>query len=73
MKPTDVIKQLVGEHEGWDEIDNMIFHFYSCSKFNGKNVTINFPNGTLEVYSDDETTVEQSFSIKAELVAQSPE
>lgn len=64
--PEDVIKQLVGEVEEFDEMDVLCYSLGGCSKFEGKDIGINFEKGILQVYSG-EGVLERTFAIKATL------
>lgn len=66
MISEDVIKQLVGETTGWDEVDTMSFQLEGCSKFDGATAVVSFESGIVEVY-DEAGAVEKQFAIKATL------
>ena len=68
---TDVIKQLIGEHAGWDQHDVLAFSFDRPSKFPNCEVAfIDFEKGrcTLQSFDEDgELKEEKYFAIKATL------
>jgi hypothetical protein len=63
----DVIKQLVGDGEGWDQSDTFDFVIYKSSKFNGADVNVCLEQGIVEVLND-EGQVTDTFFIKCELI-----
>lgn len=69
--PTDIIEQLIGTSEGWDQHDVMAFSFDKPSKFpNAQVAFIDFGDGrcTIQNFSENgELVKEEHFAIKVTL------
>jgi len=63
----DIIKQLVGPHEDWDNPEILVYQFTHCARFNDATVVVDFNKGTLYIV-DDEGLVTETYFIKAELI-----
>lgn len=61
----DVIKQLIGETNDWDQVDTFLFVFYNPSKFSNKNVNVDLVKGIVEVWGEEK--LEHTFNIIATL------
>lgn len=74
MKPQDVIKQLIGECDSWDQLDTLAFTFNEPSKFPTADCAfVDLEKGTLAVRwfgdgeKEDEVIKEKIYAIKATL------
>lgn len=65
--PIDVIEQIAGKPEEWDQVDALSFVVYNSTKFEGKDVNINFESGLVEILNEDGTKVEKTFAIEVKL------
>ena len=66
MQPQDVLIQLVGEGDGWDQIDTLDFMVYKPSKFpEADSAAVYFSTGIVELYSAEK--IIRQFAIKATL------
>jgi hypothetical protein len=69
MKTQDVITQLIGEPDGWDQWDTFNFVFYNV-EHNGikyKSVDIDFENGIVTYWNDEGDKPLLKFAIRATL------
>lgn len=68
MISKDVIEQLIGPIESWDQMDTMAFVIYNVTH-EGKtypSANVNFEKGVVEFYNEDDDVV-LKFAIKATL------
>lgn len=69
--PEDVVKQMIGGFDDWDEYDTMVFGFTKPSKFpEADSASVNFEEGIVRLLDENGETI-KTFNIKAELVEQS--
>ena len=68
MKPTDVIKQLIGDASGWDQHDLLSFSFYDVVRdgITYPAVSVCLDAGVVEFFNADNEVV-LKFAIKATL------
>lgn len=67
MKPIDIVEELVGDYSAATPLEDMASMFHNCTKHNSRLVTVDFIRGVVEVFADDNETIEKTYAIRATL------